>query len=253
MRIFRTLNRKVEMPVVVVESTTSMSRTTGIYARVATSAHKGVEPTQRERAITYATDGLGIAPRDLRVFCDTAPEARTDSSSEYQRLLAVVTNREIERVIVTDAARLGKNIRDLHAIITRFIKNDVAVHIIDAGLRIGETEYETACRTPLETLETARELEVSMNTDRTKEGIAVAQENGKHVGRPPFGFDSDGNGGLVPNEDFETALRVIERIEAGASKRSTAREADISRSTIGNIVERKQLYLDAADRPTNQQ
>lgn len=230
-----------------------MSQATGIYARVATSAHKGVEPTQRERAITYATDVLGIAPRNLRVFCDTDPEARTKNYSEYQQLLALVVNHEIERVIVTDAARLGKDIRDLHEIITRFTENNVAVHIIDAGLRVGETEYDTTHRTPIETLETARELEVSMNADRTKEGIAVAQENGRHVGRPPFGFDSDGTGGLVPNEDFTTAVRVIERIEAGTSKRSTAREADISRATVGNIIERKQLYLDAADRPINHQ
>lgn len=223
-----------------------MSRPTGIYIRVATSDQKGAESTQRERATTYATDVLGIAPRNLRVLRDIDTEARTDSSSEYQQLLALAASRDIERVIVTDAARLGKDIRDLHEIVTRLAENGVAVHIIDANLRLGESAFDTDERTPLETLETARKLEVSMNAERTKEGIAVAQENGTRVGRPPFGFDSDGTGGLVPNGDFETALTVIERMEGGASKRSTAREADITRATVGNILGRKQLYLDAA-------
>ena len=81
-----------------------------------------------------------------------------------------------------------------------------------------------------------------MNSKRTKEGIAVAKAEGKHVGRPPFGFDSDGDGSLVPNEDYETALAVIEEIEDGESKRSVARRADITRATVRNIMDRTELY-----------
>lgn len=224
-----------------------MSQPTGIYIRVATSAQEDDISDQYKRAIKYATDILEIDPRNLRIFRDIDTEARTDSSSGYQHLLTLSVNHEIERVIVTDAARLSKDIRDLYGIITRFNRNGVAVHIINADLRIGESEFDTTDRTPLETLETAKDLKASMNSERTKEGIALAQESGTHVGRPPFGFDSDENGGIIPNEDFETALTIIDRIEAGASKRSTAREADTTRATVGNIIDRKQLYFDAAN------
>lgn len=225
-----------------------MGRATILYIRTAVSSQEDAKATQRRRAIEYATEGLGISPRDLRILQDSGTEARNDDSSAYQRLLALITNGDVSRVIVTDAARLGKDIRDLHRIIARFNDNDVAVHIIDVGLQVGDPEYGTANRTPAETLDIAKELETSIKSGRTKDGVVLAQEQGSHVGRPPFGFDSDGSGGLVPNEDFETALEVIERIEAGASKRSTAKEAGITRSTVGNITEQEQLYLDAATR-----
>lgn len=96
--------------------------------------------------------------------------------------------------------------------------------------------------TMLRAIGIAAELEASVNSERTREGIAAAQAEGKHVGRPPFGFDTDGNGNLVPNENFETALAVIEQIEAGDSKRSTARDAGITRATVRNIMNRKELY-----------
>jgi DNA invertase Pin-like site-specific DNA recombinase len=97
-------------------------------------------------------------------------------------------------------------------------------------------------QTMLRALGIAAELEAAMNSKRTKEGIAVAKAEGKHIGRPPFGFDSDGDGGLVPNEDYETAVAVIKEIEAGESKRSVARRADITRATVRNILDRTELY-----------
>jgi putative DNA-invertase from lambdoid prophage Rac len=223
-----------------------MGRATILYIRTAVSSQDEAKTTQRKRAVEYATEGLGISPRDLRILRDSGTEARNDDSSAYQRLLTLVADREISRVVVTDAARLGRDIRDLHRIVTEFTDNDVGVHVIDVGLQIGDPAFEAAERTPAETLETAKDLEASINSGRTKDGIVLAQEQGAHVGRPPFGFDSDGGGGLVPNADFETALAVIERIDAGWSKRSTAEEADITRSTVGNIIEQEQLYLDAA-------
>ncbi len=225
-----------------------MGQATALYIRTAVSSQKNAKARQRRRAVEYATDRLEVAPRDLRVLRDSDTEARNDDSSAYQRLLTLVTNRKVSRIIVTDAARLGKDIRDLHRIVTTFNDNDVAVHIIDVGLQVGDPEFGTVNRTPAETLEMAKDLEASINSGRTKDGVVLAQEQGSHVGRPPFGFDSDGSGGLVPNEDFETALKVIDRIDADWSKRSTAKEADITRSTVGNIVEQKQLYLDATTR-----
>jgi DNA invertase Pin-like site-specific DNA recombinase len=225
-----------------------MGQATILYIRTAVSSQEDAKTMQRRQAVEYATDILGITPHNLRILRDIGTETRSDDSSAYQRLLTLVTNRKISRVIVTDAARLGKDIRDLHQIVTKFNDNDVAVHVIDVGLQIGDPEFGRVNRTPAETLEIAKDLEASIKSGRTKDGIVLAQEQGSHVGRPPFGFDGDGSGGLVPNEDFETALEVIERIKAGASKRSTAKEAGTTRSTVGNIIEQEQLYLDAATR-----
>jgi DNA invertase Pin-like site-specific DNA recombinase len=226
-----------------------MTPKTAIYVRVA----PGTESTreQREEALEYAATVLGIGLADGLVLTDSGTYTRTDDSSGHQRLFTLAADGTIERVIMCDAARIATNMRDLNDRVTRLVDAGVAVHIIDPGIRIGEPGADAGPddRTLLRVLGIAAELEMAVNSERTREGIAAAKAAGKHVGRPPFGFDADGAGGLVPNEDFETALAVIEEIETGKSKRSTARRAGVTRSTVGNIMEQKEEYLDYATGP----
>lgn len=222
-----------------------MNETTVIYIRDTAATDSAEE--QLEMTLEYATTVLGLDPAEIIVLSDTALHGRNAPSSSDQELFELTTDGDIERVIVRDASRIAMNMRDLHDRVTRLVDRGVAVHIIESGLRINDPEWESDTtvdeRTMLRALDIAAELETTMISKRTKEGIAVAQAEGKHVGRPPFGFDSDGDGNLVPNEDYETALAVIEEVEAGESKRSVAGRAGISRATVRNIMDRKELYL----------
>lgn len=229
---------------------------TVLYTRTATTRSGGERSArkQRERALAYAAD-LGIDRTNVRVLTDRSTEARSDASSGYRRLLSLVDSGLVDRVLVTDASRIVKTMPEFYEFVDTVLSEGGAVHVIDAGIALGEdipTARSDASQPDDETLlgalEIAAELEESVSAERTKEGIDAAKASGKHVGRPPFGFDSR-DGRLVPNDDFETALEVIERIEAGKSKRSTAQRADISRATVQNIVDRKDLYLDHAAVP----
>ncbi len=223
-----------------------MAPKTAIYVRVAPGTASTRE--QREAALEYAADVLGIDPADGLVLTDSGTYTRTDNDSGHQRLFDLAADGAIERVIMCDAARIATNMRDLNDRVTQLVGAGVAVHIIEPGIRIGESGRDSGPddRMLLRVLGIAAELETAVNSERTREGIAAAKAEGKHVGRPPFGFDADGAGGLIPNEDFETALAVIEEIEAGESKRSTARRAGVTRSTVGNIIDQKEQYLDYA-------
>jgi DNA invertase Pin-like site-specific DNA recombinase len=223
-----------------------MTPKTAIYVRTAPGTES--TDTQHEEALEYAADVLGIDPVDSLVLSDTGTYTRTDDSSGHQRLFELAADDDIERVIMRDAARIATNMRDLNDRITQLVEAGVTVHIIEPGIRIGEAgdDADPDDQTLLRVLGIAAELEMAVNSERTREGIAAAKAEGKHVGRPPFGFDADGTGGLIPNKDFETALAVIEEIEAGKSKRSTARRAGVTRSTVSNIVGQKDLYLDRA-------
>lgn len=222
-----------------------VNETTAIYIR--DTAATGSEGGQLEMTLDYATRVLDLDPAEIVVLSDTALHGRNAPSSSDQKLFDLAADGDIERVIVRDASRIAMNMRDLHDRITRLVENGVTVHIVQPGLRISDPEREPDGgiddRTMLRALGIAAELEASMSSERTKEGIAAAQAEGKHVGRPPFGFDSDGDGGLVPNEDYETALAVIEEIEAGESKRSVANRAGVTRATVRSIMDRKELYL----------
>ncbi|PSQ22898.1 resolvase [Halobacteriales archaeon QS_8_65_32] len=239
-----------------------MDESTVIYTRVASRQRSTAD--QRQQALDYATEVIGLGAEDVLVLSDRGAEARADDSSGYQRLSSLVVAGEIDRVIITDASRIATNIQDLKQVVSRLVEHDVAVHVIDDDLRIGEptdaepddesgdggSDTESAGpgdETVLWALEVAARLDESIGAERTKEGIDTAKASGKHVGRPPFGFDSQA-GRLVPNGDFETAVDVIERIEAGESTRSTARYADVSRATVKNIVDRKDVYAEHDDR-----
>lgn len=227
-----------------------MNKSTVIYIRTASSENPITE--QRQRALEYATETIDLDREDVLILVDRGTKARANDSSGYQRLSSFVAAGEVTRVIVTDASRIAKTMPDFYELVTALLNDDTAVHVIDVGLVLGEASSARSAgsqpddQTVLWAIEIAAELDESVSTERTKEGIDIAKASGKHVGRPPFGFDSQA-GQLVPDGNFETALEVIERIEAGKSKRSTARQAGISRATVQNIVDRTNLYLDHAN------
>ena len=77
----------------------------------------------------------------------------------------------------------------------------------------------------------------------TREGMDAAREQGKWTGRPPFGFDVGAEGYLSPNDDYETALVLIDELDKGISKSQLARRAGVSRMTIMRIDENRARYL----------
>lgn len=90
---------------------------------------------------------------------------------------------------------------------------------------------------------TFTELEAEIKRENTREGMAAAREQGKWTGRPPFGFDVGSEGYLLPNDDYETALVIIDKLDKGTSKREPARRAGIARPTVRRINENRERYL----------
>ena len=55
-------------------------------------------------------------------------------------------------------------------------------------------------------LQAVAENEASLCSARTKAALKAKAARGHYIGRPPFGFTSDGNGGLKPTEDAQLVL-----------------------------------------------
>ncbi|RJS99469.1 recombinase family protein [Halococcus sp. IIIV-5B] len=232
------------------DTSTTEGATVG-YVRVLPNT--GTVADQRERILRYAERDLDLNPANVSMFSDEGAEARADQSSGYQAMLDRVATAAVGRVIVTDAARVAKTVVDFNEFVETLLDAGVALHVLDIGLELGEPGTVHADRTDapderaiLQGLSIAADIEASVSTERTREGIHAAKASGKHVGRPPYGFDSE-NGRLVPNDDFNTALLVIERLRDGKSKRSTAKLAGVTRTTVQNIVDRSALYAEHMD------
>ena len=155
-----------------------------------------------------------------------------------------VESGRIERVIVSEVSRISRSVWDFSATVERIVdENGVGLHVLDMGINLDPDERDPYTRAFLTVAATFAELEAEIKRENTREGITAAREQGKWHGRPPFGFDVGSEGYLTPNDDYETALVVIDELDKGTSKRQLARRAGISRMTVMRIDENRERYL----------
>lgn len=177
---------------------------------------------QKTEAWDYAVDDLGIDPSAIVVYQDKST-GRDTQRDGFQKLMTDVHNGAIDRVISLEVSRLSRSMRDLATTVEMIVdENDTGLHILDMNLAFEPDCDEPYQRAFLNIMGTIAQLESDMISERTRSGIEAAKRAGKHTGRPPFGFDTN-RGYLTPNEDYDTAVKVLERIEKGKSKRSAAR------------------------------
>ena len=75
------------------------------------------------------------------------------------------------------------------------------------------------------------------------EGIAASREQGKWHDRSPFGFDVGPERYLTPNDDYETAIVILDELDKGASKRDLARRTGVARSTVRKVANTPNRYV----------
>jgi DNA invertase Pin-like site-specific DNA recombinase len=220
--------------------------TTAIYCRVSTDDQS--LDRQRELTYQYATDRLGIDPSAIELHTDTATGTDTDRGG-YADVLAGIEDGNIDRVVVAEVSRLSRSVRDFTAAVERIVDDlGAALHVLDMGLDLDPHNPDPYTRAFLSVAATFAELEAEIKRENTRQGMAAARELGKVTGRPPFGFDVGPEGYPSPNNDFETALVILDRLDRGDSKRSVARDAGVSRRTVRRIADRREIYEERSDR-----
>lgn len=220
-----------------------MSNETALYTRVSTADQNLAR--QKEETWNYAVDELNVPPSEISVYQDKGT-GRDTFRDGYQELMRRICANEVDRVIVLEVSRLSRSMRDLATTVEMIIdENDTGLYILDMNLAIEPDNDDPYQRAFVNIMGTIAQLEADMIRERTRSGIEAAKQAGKHTGRPPFGFDV-ADGYLTPNKDYDVAVEILERIEKGESKRSTARFAGTSRSTIDRILERRELYEEVA-------
>ena len=117
---------------------------------------------------------------------------------------------DVDRVIVLEVSRLSRSMRDLATTIETLVDDhDTGLHILGMNLSLEPDCDDPYQRAFINIMGTIAQLEADMIRERTRSGIEAAKQAGKHTGRPPFGFDVV-NGYLTPNEDYDTAVEVID-------------------------------------------
>ncbi|RJT07607.1 recombinase family protein [Halococcus sp. IIIV-5B] len=218
-----------------------MTEKTALYCRVSTEDQSLAR--QRQRTSEYATDRLGIEPAAIEVYTDKQTGTDTDRDG-YRELIEAVEAGDVERVVASEVSRISRSVRDFAATVERIVdENEVGLHILDMGIDLDPDKRDPYTRAFLTVVATFAELEAEIKRDNTREGIAASRSQGKWHGRPPFGFDVGSEGFLVPNNDYETAIVVLDELDKGASKRELGRRTGIGRSAVRHIANNRERYV----------
>lgn len=211
------------------------------YCRVSTG-EQSIE-RQLEATRDYAVDVLSVELPDLKIYRDKSTGTNTQRSG-YKDMMADAETGQFQAVVVHSVDRICRSIGDLERTASRLREVGVELHIVSEGLVISaeqEDPYQTAL---FQLLGVFAELEASIITQRTKEGLAARMdEDDYHHGPSPIGFEKE-NGRLIESDNYHQVVSVLDVVAKGdLSKRKAARELGVARATIKRAIEeRGELY-----------
>lgn len=134
--------------------------------------------------------------------------------SGFRKLLVKLEDGDV--LVVTKLDRLGRNAMDVRATVDRLASLGVRVHCLALG---GVDLTSSAGRMTMGVIAAVAEFERDLLVERTQAGLNRAKSQGKTLGRPH-------------SLDPPQVSRVRDRLAAGASVASLAREFATSRQTI---------------------
>jgi DNA invertase Pin-like site-specific DNA recombinase len=142
-----------------------------------------------------------------------------------ERLLTTLKQRKAGSVVMLKLDRGFRNATDCLATVEQWDKAHTALHVIDlSGNAIDTTS--AAGRFMLVVLAGAAEMERNLTRERTRSAPAVKRSNGQRVGTVPYGWDLDGDGtSLVENQAEQAVIADIQAMrQRGMTLKKIAEE-----------------------------
>jgi DNA invertase Pin-like site-specific DNA recombinase len=174
-------------------------------------------------------------------YCDLGESGASTSRQEYQRLREHVAEYDV--VVAHELDRLGRSFADLAGFIEDLREKQIDIDLVNQPIgTVGEDDWMAEIM--LNMMMVFADAERKMIRSRVQEGIDAAIDNGKRVGRPPFGYTvEDGFLQQIPSE-YVRAQSFIREVRKGREKQATAAFFDIPRSKIRSILARAEANYD---------
>lgn len=218
--------------------------TTAYYTRVST------DKQDPQRQVKEIRDYLGDeAFRDARAYADIASGAK-DNRDEFQELWSDVEAGKIDRVVAYEMSRLSRRLSTSAEFMELCAEHAVALETINdmfPNLRGGGQDDiwdELIAKFSAWMMEFERE----MTRERVRSGVQKALAEGKWVGRPPYGFETDDDGYLqVKTNDYLRMQMAVEDFTfTDEPINAIAEQWQVPNSTLDRIVkdeDRRELYV----------
>lgn len=212
---------------------------TALYCRVSTE-DQSID-RQKNEIWEYTIDRLDTDPSEIVVYEDTGTGTHTDRPG-YQDMMHDVRADKLDRVVVLEMSRLSRSVRDFSATLEELKENHCGLHIVNRGMDLDPKDEDPMTEAFFHLAGIFAQLEAEMIRERTISGVRAAKESGKWIGRPPYGFDTDDEGYLVMNDNYDRAMAILEELKHGKSIRSLARRFDIARGTVRHVRNNAEWY-----------
>jgi DNA invertase Pin-like site-specific DNA recombinase len=165
---------------------------------------------------------------------------------EYTRMKQLLGEGEIQSVVVRDRARLGRDFDERMQFIIDLRQESIQLHTTEDGVIDLEDPYSVAVEGIHSASDDKKKRE---EIKKAKKEIRKRLEKGYYQGCPPFGLNFDQNKQyLVPDQDFETVMKVFDLRERGHTYEEIVEQTDVgSIPTVSRILKRRDLYEEKAE------
>ena len=223
---------------------------TAVYLRASTDDQTLANQRQ---SIGDWLDAHGRGWDDVDQYADFGSGA-DDDREEFQVLFDELRAGEYDTVVCWEISRLSRRGATLQEWFDTAEDTDTIIIITDGAIE--KVAPDGQGRFVADIIGMVYQQERRQLIRRIESGIDRAQRQGKWLGQVPAGFHRDSDGYLQPTLDPDDGqagyLQIrwaLEQIDDGASYRSVAKTANVTRQTLSKIdndPERRQWYLDAA-------
>lgn len=197
-------------------------RRVAIYCRVSTSDQ---DCDRQERDLKDYAERAGFEV--VEVFKEKLSgirKAKGKQPVERGKVIILAQRREIDAVLVTEMTRWGRSTQDLMDTLGQLASWDASL-IAQTGLTFDLSTPQGKLIANL--MASLAEFEHDLLRERVRSGVAAAKARGQTFGRGPSHRPSD-----------KQAPKVTELSEAGYSQRRIAKELDLSKTTVNEILKR---------------
>ncbi|WP_147645178.1 recombinase family protein [Treponema pectinovorum] len=191
--------------------------------------------------IRVSTDGQTVENQKLAIknYCRVRrlrkiqwiSETISGTKKPEKRKLGNLLNQaqENDTIVVTELSRLGRSLMMILNVLQNLLDKKVKVIAIKEGYELGDNIQSKVLAFAFGL---SAEIERTLLSERTKQGLERARKNGKQIGRLP---------GQKPNHYKLTPYRYkIKRwLKEGRSKLSIARECGVTWSTLNRFVQER--------------
>lgn len=169
--------------------------------------------------------------RNIEWVAETISGTKKPEKRKLGELLEIVGPGDV--IIITELSRLGRSLVMILDILQRLLDKKVKVIALKEGYELGDNLQSKVLAFAFGL---SAEIERSLLSERTKQGLERARKEGKQIGRRP---------GQKPKKyKLKGKIAYIRReIESGRSKASLARELGVSWITLDRVIRTKKMLI----------